>query len=66
MRRILALGTAAALLVPAALALPSPKNDRLRNELNDGQVATAWVYEDLPTALAVAKQAKKPVAVVFR
>ncbi len=70
MHRTLALGLAAALALPATLALSAPRplrnGDRLRNELNDGEVATAWVYEDLPTAMAVAKQTKKPLAVVFR
>lgn len=38
----------------------------LREEIMDMEVHSAWIYDDLPRAFAQAREASKPLLVVFR
>ena len=48
------------------LAIPAGAQPPLREQVKDMEIAPHWIYDDLPKALAEAKQTGKPLMVVVR
>ncbi len=48
------------------LSLPVAAQQTLREEVKDIETAAHWIYDDLPKAMAAAKESGKPLLVVLR
>ena len=61
------LGLGVALLLAASLLLAENRTARKKKKaLKDNEVAAEWVYDDLKTAIKVAREQGKPIFLVFR
>lgn len=60
MRRVLLLAAASVALAAPAPRAPHPKLQA------DADIDARWIYDDVPRALAQAKESGKPLLLVFR
>ena len=65
-RRGWLLGVACAGVIWCAAALADDDGSALKDELDDDEVRSTWIYDDIEKGYAKAKETGKPLLVAFR